>query len=473
MKSKETLEGSNLELIAQKETAVAQRDFYTEEAEWLRKAQKSSEEENRENKALLEFLEISKSKDPDEALSKYLDFLSSHFSPTSEIKLYTSKAGGCLDCTINEFLGLDLKFEDLILKIETGFRNMNSLTDIIKETMYMMVVGKKPIRVDNTKNPFGYLRAHKIIFNSMTKGDLQVISGGSGIISEQKFQKLMSLVGKVYNEKEVDLADEDIADRNFYEKYIMKIKDNIDAKMRSSVRKSHYTCPIIIDEGAVGDIHISHEKNLSDLDCRTIDHLAYYVSIAMEKILASTTDSLTQLVSRAHLDRELPRIIEYNKRYGRPVTVVMADIDRFKKVNDMLGHQFGDAVLKEVGGIINSSVRKSVDLAARYGGEEILICFPEISSKKALELVEGIREKIEHAEINYGGKRKKVTVSSGIYTMNSNSYKDLSLEQIKDKAVKNADIALYYSKEKGRNRTTAYSETVRKEYEAIKKAKQG
>jgi diguanylate cyclase (GGDEF)-like protein len=178
-----------------------------------------------------------------------------------------------------------------------------------------------------------------------------------------------------------------------------------------------------------------------------IDHLAYYASIAMDKILASSTDGLTQVYSRAYLDKELPNRIEYLIRHKRPFSVVMGDIDHFKNVNDSLGHQFGDAVLKEVGGIFNVGVRRNVDVVGRYGGEEFSLFFPEVSKKNVYEIVDGLRKKIGSSVVSFGGKKKSVSASFGVYSMSFKDYAGLSPKQALDLAVKDADIALYFSKE--------------------------
>jgi diguanylate cyclase (GGDEF)-like protein len=421
------------------------------EASWLRKRHKILEKENAETRALLEFAEISRSGSPDEALEKYLDYLKVHFSPTSEIKLYTQKAQKCLEMPIENFLELEIKPEDIILKIKSGFKDLTKIPGIIKETIYMMVVGRKPVMIDDTSNPYSYLKAHRLIFESMTKRELNRIYPGNEQQQEAKLENLLSLVGRNYSGEDLSIKYGEEAQKHFYERYVPKIIENIDAKMGRSVRKSHYTCPIIIEGKVLGDIHISHERDLSKTDCKTIDDLAYYVSIQMRNILASTTDSLTQLCSRAYLERELPRMVGYNMRHDRKMAVIMMDIDNFKDVNDGLGHQFGDAVLKEIGGIVNSSIKEGVDLAARYGGEEIIIFMPETSSKKAYEISEMIRKKIAAKEIMYSGKRRKVTVSSGIGMSGQNKP---GLKQIMEETIHDADVALYYSKESGKDMTT-------------------
>lgn len=468
MTSENKEDKNNLENIVADEAAV-ERDFHREKAEWTDKENRRLEGENLELRTSIEFLErIVKSDDSHDALVKIFAFLVVQYPESKcEIKLYASRIYNYADKSINEFRNTDLAPEDIILKNTSAFGDMTSLTDIIKDTVYMMVAGKKPVRVDNTRSPFSYLEAHDLVFRSMVKSDLESIAAKSGKKSEYVYRKLISLVGMSYNEKqkeiEVQLSGEDPAVSEFYKGHIAEIMGNIDNKMEKSVRKCHYTYPIIIGDKVVGDIHISHDRNPKEFDYKRIGKFDYYVSIVMKNLLASTTDSLTQLNSRPYFDREAPKRIEHNKRHDRPVSLVMIDIDDFKKVNDSHGHPFGDEVLRYMGNVLNGNVRTG-DIAARYGGEEFVLLLPETPAENALDAVEKIRLAIESGEIVVGKKKKKITASCGFYTLGSPDY--CSLEE----GIQKADIALYYSKLKGKNRITMWSSDVEKEYTAMRES---
>jgi diguanylate cyclase (GGDEF)-like protein len=130
------------------------------------------------------------------------------------------------------------------------------------------------------------------------------------------------------------------------------------------------------------------------------------------------------------------------------------DLDDFKLVNDRFGHLAGDAVLKDVGGIINNMIR-SEDTAARYGGEEIVILLPETGKKNALILAERIRSKIEALNIEYEDTHIHPTVSGGLasYPIDAQNGPEL---------IKHADFALYRAKEFGKNNITVYSQNRRR-----------
>lgn len=167
------------------------------------------------------------------------------------------------------------------------------------------------------------------------------------------------------------------------------------------------------------------------------------------------TDGMTKLYLHRYFKTRLVEEMERGKRYDRKISLLMTDIDHFKKFNDTYGHQTGDEVLKVVANIIKESVRKS-DVAARYGGEEFAVILPETGEEGANLVAENIRRKIEGKELNYGGERIKVTISIGVYTFDVND--KLTRDDDVEAGVKKADKALYYSKEKGRNRVTHFNQ---------------
>ena len=158
----------------------------------------------------------------------------------------------------------------------------------------------------------------------------------------------------------------------------------------------------------------------------------------------ATTDTLTQIANRSSLDEVLKQAIAENQRYQRPFSVVMIDIDFFKKINDTYGHLSGDKVLKTVAQLIKSQIR-SVDTVGRWGGEEFMIVYREIECQGAYTLAENIRQSVEHYPFE-GVER--LTISMGVAQYRAGT----SAEEL----LKQADNALYHSKEHGRNQVTSY-----------------
>lgn len=151
----------------------------------------------------------------------------------------------------------------------------------------------------------------------------------------------------------------------------------------------------------------------------------------------STRDQLTELFRRNVFDEMLQQEFEECQRTRKCFSLIMIDIDDFKLVNDNWGHQLGDEVLITLGKLLNKSVR-AMDIAARYGGEELVILMPDTELKIAVNIAERIRHQIEH--LNFSDFN--VTASFGVADSNFNS---------SEQVVEAADKALYRAKDSGKN----------------------
>jgi diguanylate cyclase len=154
------------------------------------------------------------------------------------------------------------------------------------------------------------------------------------------------------------------------------------------------------------------------------------------------TDSLTGLANRRAFDDELKRRFSEWQRKGTPCTLVMLDIDFFKKFNDTHGHQVGDDVLKQVAKVLAEQSRE-MDLPCRYGGEEFGVILPATEAVKACAVAERVRAAIEASTTNSAGKSLKVTCSLGVAEFMDDG--DIA------RLIRHADDALYTSKKAGRN----------------------
>ncbi|MDK2884360.1 GGDEF domain-containing protein [Pseudothermotoga sp.] len=154
----------------------------------------------------------------------------------------------------------------------------------------------------------------------------------------------------------------------------------------------------------------------------------------------SITDKLTGLFNRYKMDEEMRKAFYLWKRYQRPFSLIMIDIDWFKKVNDTYGHQIGDKVLQELGALLKKSLRAS-DIVSRWGGEEFLVLSLESDEKGAITLAEKIRSEIE----NYSfAENIKITVSIGVCSAKNHETIDELLVSVDEK--------MYIAKQSGRNR---------------------
>jgi diguanylate cyclase (GGDEF)-like protein len=155
-------------------------------------------------------------------------------------------------------------------------------------------------------------------------------------------------------------------------------------------------------------------------------------------------DGLTQVYNKRYFLEFLEREMARCQRYERALSLMMMDIDFFKKVNDTHGHIAGDHVLREVAAAIKSKTRKE-ECFARYGGEEFGLVIPEAGHDKAIYLAEKLRHIVEEKEIAFEGKRIPVTLSIGVSDMTADLDGPLAF-------IKVADERLYRAKKEGRNR---------------------
>lgn len=168
-----------------------------------------------------------------------------------------------------------------------------------------------------------------------------------------------------------------------------------------------------------------------------------------QTIELAVTDGLTGLSNRRYLDGHLKLLFNRAMARGRPLSICLTDIDRFKQVNDTYGHDAGDDVLREFAARVRSTVR-GADLACRYGGEEFVVVMPDTSLDVAAAVAERLRERIESKpfQLRTSTAELNVTASMGIATI-------MPGIETPEQLLKQADRALYQAKNTGRNRVVA------------------
>ncbi len=208
----------------------------------------------------------------------------------------------------------------------------------------------------------------------------------------------------------------------------------------------------------VGGARLASRCELSDGDrVRLGGHTVLKLSLADEleeesarRLYDSAVrDPLTQLHNRRYLDERLQGEVSYALRHESALALLFLDVDNFKRVNDMLGHNIGDALLRVIATTIQRIVRPE-DVVARYGGEELVILSRGISDRNALILAERLRRHIAEVDLPSGGGAS-VTVSIGVATLESTGIRDAP------GLLAAADSAMYRAKDLGRNRVVLAS----------------
>lgn len=163
----------------------------------------------------------------------------------------------------------------------------------------------------------------------------------------------------------------------------------------------------------------------------------------------ANTDKHTGCFNKGYFNNALDLEVKKSKVTGAPLSLIVFDLDHFKKLNDGYGHDAGDFVLKEMAGLIRKHGVRDLDVFARYGGEEFVILLPKTNLKQAFEIAERLRKLVEGHEFTYEEKRLPVTASIGVadYRQGVATGTDL---------FKRADEAVYKSKQGGRNQVNFY-----------------
>jgi two-component system cell cycle response regulator len=211
--------------------------------------------------------------------------------------------------------------------------------------------------------------------------------------------------------------------------------------------------PLRTTAGVLGVLNLYDRidgRPYDDGDLQTIRTFASQAAVALDNVLLhqeaqrlSVTDGLTGLRNYRSFQQAISRETERAVRFGRPMGLLMLDLDNFKNVNDTYGHQVGDAVLIEVADRVRAEVRE-VDLVARYGGEEFTVVLPETDRLGAEQIAERICERVRGRPLHASGVELRITVSIGVAVLPDDGTTPSAL-------VRAADHALYTAKAAGRD----------------------
>ena len=221
----------------------------------------------------------------------------------------------------------------------------------------------------------------------------------------------------------------------------------------------------IFDGNELSSVFAIH--GIREEDLARVEVLSAYLVLLIKKIKLYETvrelaivDELTQVFLRHHFFERLEEELRRSIRFKLPLTVLMLDIDHFKRYNDDFGHLVGDATLKEVADLLKRNLRQ-VDLVGRYGGEEFIVAMPETRVANAAEVAERIRSNIARHDFQLYNVKTRVTVSQGIVVFDGETAAQIENSNMKNLAlelIQKADEAMYRAKEEGRNRVCLHKD---------------
>ncbi len=238
--------------------------------------------------------------------------------------------------------------------------------------------------------------------------------------------------------------------------------------------------PIRIGQEVCGVLELMNRQGAGEYsadDRNLLQIFAGYISISIQNVLdgrraqeLAKRDNLTGLFNDHYLHVSLERTIERCLSEDRDLAVIFLDLDYFKRVNDTHGHLAGSQVLREIGHLLKSHVRRTESVPARYGGDEFVLVIPDLKLEDALDLAEAIRVHIventfceqagdiHREELNLTG----ITCSIGVATLKRHVEPNLPVAECKSTLLRLADTAMYVAKKTGRNRTAVAAEPVRR-----------
>ena len=329
--------------------------------------------------------------------------------------------------------GIDSKNLMSILGIELELLNMHSMVALMAgntDNMYIAYSSVQPSLISFSKKYRGGKTKDLTVPKDAQSLFNEVISGQQALFLEEPEEILKQMSTSPYKPEIEKLSEALLLSKNA--KCIL--------------------APLVIEKKSIGLLCLWGE-GLQKIDVQAASIFGGQVAIAIENAnllqevqRLAITDELTNVLNRRGFDEVANREFGAAKRYSRPLSLIMLDIDRFKAINDVYGHPIGDEILVEIANRARAIVRET-DYIARYGGEEFLILLIEQKADNAKTVAERIRKSVAEKPFDTSVGKITVTISIGVTSANS-QVSSISM------MIKTVDKALYKSKENGRNRVT-------------------
>lgn len=288
---------------------------------------------------------------------------------------------------------------------------------------------------------------------------VKAVKGYDPTIVDYNFALTNGLLSIIVKNRQVLLFSQVPSQRTKHKIFPDTCKINIDCQ-------SFLGLPLIIEDRVIGVVlFLSEQENaFTTYDRHVLSILCNHVAISIAEAQAhaqveqlAITDGLTGVYNHRRFQERLQEEFLRSARHPEPFSILMIDIDYFKKINDTFGHPAGDAVLKIIAKLLVKMVRK-LDMVARYGGEEFVVLLLKSDSMQAWQMAERIRKTIESAPIDWQGQKIEATVSIGVASQPDDATK-------REELIACADKALYSSKRAGRNRSTLFKDLTQDMYE--------
>ncbi|HCC68673.1 MAG TPA: hypothetical protein DEP99_02170 [Nitrospiraceae bacterium] len=373
-----------------------------------------------------------------------------------------------------EFEDLPVSGSDEIGTLAENFNLMvRALKDKIRELEGAIQKEQYHVRTLNILNELSSFMASRlnldeIMENLINSGKNLIKSEFSAILLIDKFSKQVShfrsssaITLENFNDMASDLIKEALN-----KGMPLKLTDPIrDPRLAAIIEgglllRNMLIVPIIVEGEIIGEFILANRIGAEEFTHEDEDlalMFSFQAAVAIRKaflheeiLKLARTDGLTGLNNHRIFQEQLEVEIKRAKRYGRPLSLLMIDIDYFKKFNDTYGHQAGDSALKGLANILLKNLRNA-DSAARYGGEEFAVIFPETTIEGALKTAERIRNETAWHTFNLDGKEKHLTVSIGV-----SIFPDDAMDR--ESLIKAADDAMYMAKKMGRNRVITFQQ---------------
>ena len=303
---------------------------------------------------------------------------------------------------------------------------------------------------------------------------LAVTNDSDKIVGVVNYDELLvNILNKMSSKKNQDILNKEIS--NFMNKNLILAYPEDDALITFEIMKENkvdYIVVINADNYPIGVLNIYDLfESVIKTKVRNMDYSVNEIekksSIEKDKVIKklmkeidtlhaqSTIDPLTGLFNVRYFNKIIEEEVERARRYKYSISIIFMDLDHFKDINDIYGHDCGNLVLHEIGKLLSNNsnninmLRKS-DVAIRYGGEEFIVICPNTKKEQALILGERIRKTIEKKRFNYESTMINITVSVGIAEHKGSSKQPIAV------TIKNADSAMYEAKHLGRNKVIVH-----------------